>query len=131
MEIFDSVKKTSSDAGQKALKQRIPGKQLVFMTDDSFRSAGYALMIEDNRDLKIQSKRKTSTPVPFCSKSFSTAQLKLSIYSKEVVTDYIAFLGFARILWEARKPTIVLTDNKSVARFFPNKGNSAGTLECM
>ena len=30
----------------------------------------------------------------------------------------LAFLEFAHILWEATKPTIVLTDNKSVTRFF-------------
>ena len=29
----------------------------------------------------------------------------------------MAFLEFARILWEATKPTIVLTDKKSVTRF--------------
>ena len=30
----------------------------------------------------------------------------------------MVFLEFAHILWEATKPTIVLTDNKSVTRFF-------------
>ena len=30
----------------------------------------------------------------------------------------MAFLEFAHILWEATKSTIVLTDNKSVSRFF-------------
>ena len=59
-ETFDSVNKALSDAFELALKQPIPGKQL--MTDASFRSAGYALMIEDNPDQKIQSKRKTYIP---------------------------------------------------------------------
>ena len=88
------------------------------MTDASFRSAGYALMIEDNPNQKIQSKRKTYAPVAFGSKVFSPAQLKMSIYSKEFLAIYMAFLEFAHILWEATKPTIVLTDNKSVTRFF-------------
>ena len=56
-EAFNSVNKALSDACQLALKQHIPGKQLVLMTDASFRSAGYALMIEDNMDQKIQSER--------------------------------------------------------------------------
>ena len=30
----------------------------------------------------------------------------------------MAFHGFAHILWEATKPTNVITDNKSVTRFF-------------
>ena len=33
----------------------------------------------------------------------------------------MAFLEFAHILWEATKPTIVSTDNKSVTRFFQTK----------
>ena len=118
---FNSVKKALSDACELALKQPIPGKQLVLLTDASFRSAGYALMIEDNPDQKIQSKRKTYAPVAFGSKIFSPAQLKMSIYSKEFLAIYMAFLEFAHILWEATKPTIVLTDNKSVTRFFQTK----------
>ena len=51
-ETFDSVVKSLSDACELALKQPIPIKQLVLMTDASFRSAGYALMIEDNPDQK-------------------------------------------------------------------------------
>ena len=74
-ETFDSVNKAISDACELALKQPIPGKQLVLMTDASFRSAAYALMIEDNPDQKIQSKRKTYVPVAFGSKIFSRAQL--------------------------------------------------------
>ena len=91
------------------------------MTDATFRSAGYALMVEDNPDQKIQSKRKTYAPLAFGSKVFSPAQLKMSIYSKEFLAIYMAFLEFAHILWETSKPTIVLTDNKSVTRFFQTK----------
>ena len=91
------------------------------MTDASFRSAGYALLIKDNPDQKIQSKRKTHAPVAFCSKIFSPAQLNLSIYSKEFLATYLTFFEFAHILWEATKPTNVLTDNKSVTRFFQTK----------
>ena len=97
------------------------GKQLVLMTDASFRNAGYALMIEDNPDQKIQSKRKTYAPVAFGSKIFSPAQLKMSTNSKEFLAVYMSFLEFAHIIWEATKPTIVLTDNKSVTRFFQTK----------
>ena len=69
-ETFNSVNKALSDTCELALKQHIPGKQLVLMTDASFRSAGYALKIEDNPHQKIQSKRKTYAPVAFGSKSF-------------------------------------------------------------
>ena len=78
-------------------------------------------MIEDNPNQKIQSKRKTYASVAFGSKSFSPAQLKMSIYSKAFLAIYMALFEFAHILWEATKPTIVLTDNKSVTRFFRTK----------
>ena len=120
-ETFDSVNKSLSDACELALKQPTPGKQLVLMTDASFRSAIDAPMIEDDPDQKIQSNRKTYAPVAFGSKFFSPAQLKMSIHSKEFLAIYMAILEFAHILWEATKPKIVLTDNKSVTRFFQTK----------
>ena len=61
-ETFDSVNKALSDTCGLALKQPIPGKQLVLMTDASFRSASYALMIEDNPDQKMQSQGKRTHP---------------------------------------------------------------------
>ena len=120
-ETFDSFNKTLSDACELALKQPIPGKQPNLMTDARFRSAGYALLTEDNPDQKIESKRKTYAPVAFGSKIFSPAQLRMSIYSEEILAIYMALLEFAHILWETAKPAIVLTDNKSVIRFFQTK----------
>ena len=51
-ETFDSVNKALIDACELALKQPISEKQLILMTDASFRSTGYALLIEDNTDQK-------------------------------------------------------------------------------
>ena len=45
----------------------------------------------------------------------------MPIYSKEFLAFFMAFPEFAHISWEATKPTIVLTDNKSVTRFFQTK----------
>ena len=45
----------------------------------------------------------------------------MSIYSKDFLATYMAFLEFAHILWEASKPTIVLTDIKSNTSFFREK----------
>ena len=87
-ETFDSVNTALSDACELALKQPIPGKQLVLMTDASFRSAGYALMIEDNPDQKIQSKRKTYASMAFGSKIFSPAQPK-NVYKFQRISGNI------------------------------------------
>ena len=55
--VNDLVNKAVNDACEIALKQPLPGKQLVLMTDAGFKSAGYTLMTEDNPDEVIQSKR--------------------------------------------------------------------------
>ena len=88
------------------------------MTDASFRSA---LVIEDNSDQEIESRRKVYAPVGFEAKNFSPAQLKKSIYSKEFLAIYMAILEFSYILWQVTESTIVLTDNKRVTRFFQTK----------
>ena len=69
-ETFGSVNKALSDACELALKQPIPGKQLVLMTDASFRSAGYALMIEDNPDQKKTVKAENVCPRGIWLKNF-------------------------------------------------------------
>ena len=120
-ETIVSVNKALSDACQLALKQPIPGNQLIMRTGASVGIAGFALMIENNPDQKIQSKRKTYASVAFGSKIISPTQLKMSIYSKNVLATHIAILNFAHNLCEATKPTIVLTGNKSVTRFFQTK----------
>ena len=91
------------------------------MTDASFRASGYALMFEEDNDKKINSKKKTFAPVAFGSKVFSPAQLKMSIYCKEFLAIYHAFLEYSHILWETTLPTLVMTDNRSVTRFFQTK----------
>ena len=65
--------------------------------------------------------RKTYAPLAFGSKNSSPAQFKKSIYSKEFLANYTALLEFAHFLWQGTKPTIVLTGNKSVTRFFQTK----------
>ena len=75
-ENFDSANKAPSNACEIALKQPLAEKHLVQMTDASFRSAGYALMIDDNPDQKIQSKGMTYAPVAFGSKIFSPGTTK-------------------------------------------------------
>ena len=74
------------------------------MTDACLRSTGYALMIENNPDQKIQWNRKNYAPEAFESKNFCPAQRKKAVYTKEILAIYIAFFEFARFLWETTKP---------------------------
>ena len=116
---FKAINASLAEACGLALRQ--PGKQYVLMTDASFRASGYALMIEENDDKKLLSKRKTFASVAFGSRVFSPSQLKMSIYCKEFLAIYHAFLEYSHILWETTLPTLVLTDNRSVTRFFQTK----------
>ena len=118
---YKAINAALAEACGLALKQPITGRQYVLMTDASFRASGYALTIEEENDKKLNSKKKTFAPVAFGSKVFSPAQLKMSIYCKEFQAIHHAFLEYSHILWETTLPTLVMTDNRSVTRFFQTK----------
>ena len=106
---------------QLALRQPLPGKQLVLMTDASFQEAGYAVLIEDDPNQKYTLTRKTYAPIAYGSKTYSPSQVKMSIYAEETLDIYMAFKEFGHIFWGAPKPVIIMTDSKSVTRFFKTK----------
>ena len=118
---FTEIKKTLDRCCELALKQPLPNKQIALMTDASFTAAGYAVLIEDDPLEKYTSTRKAYSPVAYGSKTFSPAQLKMSIYAKEFLAIFFAFKEFGHIFWGTPKPVIILTDNKSVTQFFQTK----------
>ena len=91
------------------------------MTDASFQVASYAVLIEDDPNQKYTSTRKTYAPIAYGSKTYSPTQIKMSIYAKEFLAIYMAFKEFGHIFWGATKPVIIMTDSKSVTRFFQTK----------
>ena len=104
-----------------ALRQPLPGKQLVLMTDASFQAAGYAEIIEDDPVQKYTSTRKTYAPIAYGSKTYSPSQIKMSIYAIEFLAIYMAFKDFGHKFCGATEPVIIMTDSKSVTRFFQTK----------
>ena len=106
---------------QLALRQPLPGIQLVLMTDASFQADDYAVLIEDDPNQKYTSTRKTYAPIAHGSKAYSPSQIKMSIYAKDFLAIYMAFKEFGHIFWGATKPVIIMTDSKSVTRFFQTK----------
>ena len=123
-ELVDNFKEVNASLAQAcglALRQPIAGKQYVLMTDASFRASGYALMIEEDDERELLSKRKYFAPVAFGSQVFSPAQLKMSNYCKKFLAIYHAFLEYSQMLWETTIPKLVLTDNRSVTIFFQTK----------
>ena len=104
-----------------ALKQPLKDKQLIVMSDASFTAAGYAIMIEDDPQQKLQSERKTYAPIAFGSKTFNPTQLKMSIYAKEFLAIFFAFSDFGHLMWGSTFPVILFTNNRAVTRFFQTK----------
>ena len=121
VEDFTNLNKLFENSCQLALKQPLKDKQLIVMSDASFTAAGYAIMIEDDPNQKLQSKRKTYAPIAFGSKTFNPTQTKMSIYAKEFLSIYFAFVEFGHLMWGSTFPIIVFTDNLSVTRFFQTK----------
>ena len=101
-----------------SLKLPLPDKQLVILCDASEHAAGYVLLIEDYAD---PSAKQTYAPVAFGSKKFQGGQMSLTMYAKEFLAMHFAFDEFGHILWCAKKPIIVMTDNKALTRFFQAK----------
>ena len=121
VEDFTNLNKLLENSCQLALRQPLKDKQLIVMSDASFTAAGYAIMIEDDPNQKLQSKRKTYAPIAFGSKTFNPTQTKLSIYAKVFLSIYFAFVEFGHLMWGSTFPVIVFTDNRSVTRFFQAK----------
>ena len=121
VEDFTKLIQLLENSCQLALKQPLKDKQLIVMSDASFTAAGYGIMIEDDPNQKLQSKRKTYAPIAFGSKTFNPTQTKMLIYAKEFLSIYFAFVEFGHLMWGSTFPVIVFTDNRLVTRFFQTK----------
>ena len=121
MKEFREINEALDRCCQLALRQPLLGKQLVLMTDASYQAAGYAVLIADHPNQKYTSTRKTYAPIAYGSKTYSPSQIKMSNYAKEILAIYMAFKEFGHIFCGATKPVIIMTDSKSVTRFFQTK----------
>ena len=126
-----TLRKDLEQACQMSLRLPKPNAQYVILTDASFYAAGYVLLIEDYSIEQTGKTHKTYVPVSFGSKIFTPTYLKLSIYAKEFLAVHFAFDTFAHILWGSSKPVLVLTDNKSLTRFFQAKTIPSSLWTCV
>ena len=68
---FEQLNNLLLQSCQMALKKPPKDKQLIVMSDASFTAEGYAIIIKDDPQQKLQSKRKTYAPIAFGSKFFN------------------------------------------------------------
>ena len=118
---FREVNEALDRCCQLALRQPLPGKQLVLMTDANFQAAGYAVLSEDYPNQKNISTPKTSATTAYGSKTYTPSPTKLSIYGKDILAILLAFKEIGHMFWSATKPVFTMTDSKSVIRFFQTK----------
>ena len=121
MKEFREINDALDRCCQLALRQPLPGKQLVLMPDARFQAADYAVLIEDDPLQKYTSTRKPYASIAYGSKTYSSSQIKMWIYAKEVLAICMAFKEFGNIFCGATKPVNIMTDSKSVTRFFQTK----------
>ena len=117
--IFD-INMNLANAAKMSLRLPLPDKQLVIMCDASEHAAGYVLLIEDYTETD-DVPTKSYAPVAFGSQRFTEGQMSLTMYAKEFLAMHFAFDEFTHILWGVKKPTIVITDNKALTKFFQSK----------
>ena len=117
--IFD-INQNLARAAKLSLRLPLPDNQLVIMCDASEHAAGYVLLIEDYTEAN-DGQKKTYARVGFGSQRFTESQMSLTMYAKEFLAMHFAFDEFAHILWGVKKPTIVMTNNKALTRFFQSK----------
>ena len=79
MKEFREINDALDRCFQLALRQPLPGKQLVLLTDASFQAPGYAVLIEDDPNQKSTSTRslKTYAPIAYGSKTYSPPKSKI------------------------------------------------------
>ena len=111
MKQFREINEAIDRCCQLALRQPLPGKKVVLMTDASFQATGYAVLIEDDPNQKCTSTRKTYAPIAHGSKTYSPSQIKMSIYAKIFLTISMAFKEFGHRLG-GTKPVNIMTDSK-------------------
>ena len=128
---IEALKKDLEQACTLSLRLPKANAQYVILTDASFYAAGYVLMIEDYITDQSGKTYKTYVPVSFGSKIFTPTYLKLSIYAKEFLAVHFVFDNFAHILWGSTKPVLVLTDNRSLTRFFQAKTIPSSLWTCV
>ena len=128
---IETLRKDLEQACTLSLRLPKANAQYVILTDASFYAAGYVLMIEDYITDQSGKTYKTYVPVSFGSKIFTPTYLKLSIYAKEFLAVHFAFDTFAHILWGSTNSVLVLTDNRSLTRFFQAKTIPSSLWTCV
>ena len=123
-ESLATLKADLTRATDLTLRLAKPSLQYVILCDASFHGTGFVSMIEDYLTDQKGKTKKTYASVSFGSRLFTTTQLKFSVFYKEFLALYFALDHFAHFIWGATKPVLVLTDIRSLTKFFSQRAYS-------
>ena len=101
------------------------------MTDVSFRSAGYALKIEEDPQQKTNWKRNTYAPFQFGSKIFAQAQLKITIYSKDFLAIYMTICLILTCIVGNNQNNNSTNRQQINNTILSNQSHTSYTMECL
>ena len=118
---IETLKRDLAKACDSALPLPKSGAQYTIMADAGFYAAGFVLMIEDYIEDRTGEPVKIHEEVWFGYKFFSPTHLKQSIHTKEFLAVHFPFDSFGHLLRESTEPTNVLTDDRSLTKFFQAK----------
>ena len=85
------------------------------MCDARKHVVGFVLLTEENTDT-AEITQKFYAPVTCGSRRFTTGQMSSTIYASEFLGMNFAFDEFGHLLWEVKKPAIVMAFNEAINR---------------
>ena len=97
MEKLTEINKALDRCCELSPKKPLPNKQIALRTEASFMAAGFAVLIEDDPQVKYTSTRKAFAPVAYGSNTFSPAQLEKYICAEEFLAIFFAFREFGYV----------------------------------
>ena len=119
---FNEINRDHDKCSQFALKQPLPNKQPILMTGACFTTAGYAILREYDPNQKVFICQKiTCSDRIWLKDLYAIATQNVNICQRFLSDLLRPFKKFGHIFWGAPKPITILTDNKSVTRFFRRK----------
>ena len=106
---------------QLALRQSLPGKQLVLIIDASFQAAGLCSVNRRRPEPKVHFSTQNLSSYSLWLKNILTISNQNFNLRKRIFSHLLAFIECGNIFWGSTKPVIIMTDSKSITRFFQTK----------
>ena len=127
---FNEINRDLDKCSQLALKQPLPNKQLVLMTDASFTAAGYAILTEDDeREIFICQKIIRSNCIWL--KTFYAMATQNVHIRQGILSDLLRIQRFWTYFLGSPQTDYYPNGQQIGHEILPDEDNPSNTLECM